>query len=185
MKTVVIIVGITILGGVGYFLGSRPSSVDTGTNKDVLQQKTEQGDKESSETSGEMVRGRVMDISEEEIIVGLYKEQDRNTVDREKMESMSDSERQAFREGMRSQREAQGAPEIIGEKVLTLTNNTVYIKSTGRPGQRNRSNKEGERGVFEGEEITHGEIKEDAIVNVIIKDDTQEVDRLIVQMTQI
>ncbi len=189
MKNFLVIGIIAVLAIAGYFIGSN-------LNNDEKQQKNTQTGEGRGERVGRegrnanpelRVRGRVMSISDSEIIVGTFEQQQRGGGDRAQFENLSDQERQALRAQRQAEREAQGEPEITGEKVIELTEETIFEKARGgfgRGGDGNREQGRDNQERPEPELVSRSEVAEGNTVNIILKKDTAQAERVMMVQQQ-
>jgi|GEM_PF-4896804 len=185
MKGIIAVAIIGVLGLMGYMAGTRTS----GSENDVAAQQggqnaggTEVGGREGRGGNTESrVRGRVMSISDTEIIVGTFAQQqgrgDRGG-ERGQAQDLSEEERAALRAEREAERAAQGEPEITGEKVIMITDETIVSKGQGGfgGGQRGRGgagNDASGAQAQEPETVERSEITEGAIVSITL-DEAQE-----------
>lgn len=174
MKNIVVVGGLVILAILGYMIGARPKSDNT---KDATYTNT------SPEQSGydfsSMLRGRVMSISGEELVLGTFAQREQSSFDRESVQSMSESERASFMAERRAEREAEGEPEITGEKIIIITESTEFFRGTVGAGGAGFSN--GDRERSEGEKIQRTDVEEGLTVNIVLKEGTLEAESVTIQ----
>ncbi|MCA9364818.1 MAG: hypothetical protein KC736_02910 [Candidatus Moranbacteria bacterium] len=186
MKNLIVVGIVVIIGIAGYFIGTDWGAKDDTTNLNKSsgsddQRTTNQRNIENFNPDVN-IRGRVMSISDTQIVVGTFAQR-QNTAggfDRTQMENMTDEERQAQRAQRQEERVAQGEPEITGEKVITLTDETKFVKGFGGFGGGRGQGVEGED-VQVQEVIERSAIKEGETVTVILKEGTQEAESVSLQ----
>lgn len=196
MKNIITIGCIVLFAIVGYMIGVGLQ----GGEDDVAQESGERVESNSADQVGQdsdpasRVRGRVMSISDTEIIIGTYADRRGATsggFNREQLQEMSEEDREAFRAQRQAERAAQGEPEITGEKVVTITQETIFTKGRGGFGGQRRQGGGRENGENraqdarpEPEQIDQSDIEEGMTINVILKEGTQEADTISVQEAQ-
>ena len=113
-----------------------------------------------------------MSISEEELVLGTFAQREQNNFDRETIQNMSESEREAFRAQRKAGNDSGAGPEIIGEKIIVITEETEFAKeSVGSSGD-----------FSQAEEAQKSEIIEGLTVNVEVVEENLEAKRVIIKV---
>lgn len=185
MKKIIIFTGVLALGVAGYFIGTSSSDGSSVQREEVAGVTTsgESGEDQVERNPDLIVRGRVMSISDEQIIVGTYERQQAGSADRAQLQNATEQEREAFRQ----ERQLEGGgvaeePEITGEKIISLTADTEFYK--GGESGRGRGAAGAQATPSEREQIDIGEIIEGATVTVELREGSTEAKSISLQTQQ-
>jgi hypothetical protein len=196
MKNIIVIGVIIILATAGYLIGTGFQSNESDVTQDSSDSRDQNGISRGEDRNvdpSSRVRGRVMSITDTEIVVGTFAQRQGTDggVDRAQIQDMSEQEREAFRAQRQAERGTQEEPEITGEKVITITNETTFTKGGGfgpggqRGGGRRQVEDESETATEntrpEPEQIEQSTIEEGMIISATLKDGTQEAEVISIQ----
>lgn len=188
MKNIVVMGVICILAIAGYVIGTSSGGTENGVVAETESRDGGRGDGENRNFNPDSrVQGRVMSVSDTEIVVGTFarREGGRNGGgDRGQIQEMSEQEREAFRAQRQAEREQEGEREITGEKIISITEETIFTQGRGGPGAGGARRGEGNGDQVEPEEIDRTLIEEGGTVSVMLKDGTQEAQSISLQITQ-
>jgi len=183
-----------VIGGViaalafaGYFIGTglKGGEVDVAQERgdSQIQGVDDRDDRRFDPTS--RVRGRVMSVSETEIIVGTFAQGQNGPggADREQRQNLSEEERQAFRAQREAERAEAGEPEITGEKIITITETTSLMKGRGGFGRGQGRERGADQGAEQAmpEAIELSSIEEGMTVSITLVESTQDAESISVQ----
>lgn len=184
MKIFFILSGVGMIAFFGYFLGKQ---FQGGVSQEIVSEEQKevslsQGEISlEQEMSLETFRGRIMEVSPNSLVLGIYETQEPINRDREKMEMMSEDEKQALREETQKTRENFGNPKIVSEKIFILTEKTLYEEIEGSSGFGFNRVNEGEGQELKGNQIAWEKIEEGFTAFVFANNASMEAEKIIIQ----